>query len=717
MDLLARVSTVLADQAPVCLILEDVQWADPSTRALMQRLIDGPRHERVLLLLTLRGGPDEAAACGFALPAVRLAGLDAEAAQDLLRRASGGALDDPALAQWLAARADGVPLFIEESARMAAALAAQRPGDDVARLLRDAVPGSLQDLLTARLDQLPQAKRAAQVGAALGRAFTLALIEAVNAHAESPIHLPGLDGLLAALVQAGLLTVEQQGGPSAGHNGGQRLYSFRHALLRDAAHQSLLERDRRRLHGAIAAVLQQRFAALVEAQPELLAQHQEQAGQWAEALAGWERAARHAARRSAHHEAGTHIRRALALLPQLGDVDQDRDATELRLLLLQSGVLIATQGYGADGVGAVYERALALAQRLGDTGALHKLRLGLEGWHFMRGDFGRAQAIADELTAALGPSPEPQARLHAAWAQANLLFHQGRLPEAVALTDLCLADYGQGGSRATAVQDPGVMCLCYSSWALWEMGRADEALARARQGVALAERLKHPFSLGQALGFLAVAHYFRGEHAPGLLAAQRAIQVCEAGGFMQWLSHARVLHGRLQAALGELDAGLAEMARGHAQWTATGAVVTRPFYAVLRAEGLALAGRPDEALPLMAEAHALIGRHGERYFEPEVHRVMGSLLLQSGRGAAEALPWLEDALRTARDLQLPGLALRAALALAPVWADGGRRSEAVALLDAALAAVSEGAGTQDVVRGRGVREGLERASPGRPSAP
>ncbi len=205
-------------------------------------------------------------------------------------------------------------------------------------------------------------------------------------------------------------------------------------------------------------------------------------------------------------------------------------------------------------------------------------------------------------------------------------------------------------------------CLSYSAWALWEMGRADEALERARQGVALAERLKHPFSLGQALGFLAVVHYFRGEAAPGLLAAQRAIAVCESGGFVQWLAHARVLHGRLRAALGELDAGLAEMAPGDAQWAATGAVVTRPFYAVLRAEGLALADRPDEALPLVAEAHALIDRHGERYFEPEVHRLMGRLLLDSGRGPDQALPWLADALAQAQALQLPGLALRAALA-------------------------------------------------------
>ncbi len=721
MDLLARVSTVLADQAPVCLILEDVQWADPSTRALMQRLIDGPRHERVLLLLTLRGGAEDAAGCGFALPTVRLGGLGPEAARDLLRRASNGALDDEALAQWLAARADGVPLFIEESARMAAALAAQRPGEDIARLLRDAIPGTLQDLLTARLDQLPQAKRAAQVGGALGRAFPQALIEAVNAHAASPIHLPALDGLLGALVQAGLLTAEQQGE--------QRHYSFRHALLRDAAHQSMLERDRRRLHGAIAAVLQAHFSVLCDSQPELLALHQEQAGLWPEALAGWERAARHAARRSAHHEASAHLKRALALLPQIGpspdsstpdeasrnttpttsrDASRDttRDTTELRLQLLLSGVLIATQGYGAAQVGAVYARALVLAQQLGDASSLSKVQLGLEGWHFMRGDFASAQAIAHAVSARLGDSPDPQARLQASWVQANILFHQGHLPQAVALTDRCLADYSQGGMRATTVHDAGVMCLCYSSWALWEMGRADEALARARQGVALAEQLKHPFSLGQALGFLAVAHYFRGEPAPGLLVARRAIAVCEAGGFVQWLAHARVLHGRLRLALGEVDAGLAEMAQGDAQWAATGAVVTRPFYAVLRAEGLAAAGRPDEALPLVAEAQALIGRHGERYFEPEVQRLMGQLLRDSGRGDGAALPWLQDALATAQALNLPGLALRAALALAPVWAATGRRADAHSLLDGCLAAVSEGAATHDPVQARALRAAL-----------
>ena len=699
MALLERVATGLSDRAPVCLILEDVQWIDPTTCELMQRLIAGPRAQRVLLLLTLRGGADEADACGFDLPRLRLGGLAPEAARALLQGASGGALQDAALSQWLAARADGVPLFIEESARMAATLAAQRPHDDLARSLRDAVPGSLSDLLTARLDQLPAAKRAAQVGSALGRRFSQALIDAVNVHEASPIHLPTLATLLGALVQAGLLADEL--------GGGQRVYSFRHALVRDAAHQSLLARDRRRLHATIAAVLQADFAALCHSQPELLALHHEQAGQLAEALAGWEHAARHAARRSALQEATAHARRALALLAQLPE-GPERNATELRLLLLKSGLLIATAGYGAGAVDAVYQRALALAQTLGDGQSLTKVRLGLQGYHFMRGDFARAQGIAHEVAAGLGPVPEPLARLQASWAQANILFHQGHLSQAVALTDQCLADYQQGGPRATTVHDPGVMCLAYSAWALWQMGRADEALRRARQAVELAERLKHPFSIGQALGFLAVVHYFRGEALPGLNAARRAIELCEAGGFVQWEAHARVLHGRLRLALGEVDSGLAEMTQGDAQWAATGAVVTRPFYLVLRAEGLASAGRPDEALALVAEAQALIDRHGERYYASEVQRWRGVLLRETGAGQAdaEALATLEQALATARTMQLPGLVLRCAISLAPLWAAQGRQPDAGALLDEALGALAEGRSTHDPQAALALRQRL-----------
>ena len=332
MDLLVRVSEGLTGQAPVCLIFEDMHWIDPSTRGLVQRLIDGPPGQRVLLLLTLRSGASVAPpAARPDVPTLVLAGLGADAARSLVQGAIGGALLDADLVRWLADRADGVPLYIEESARMAAVLALRQPGADVSGALRDAVPETLQGLLMARLDQLPQAKQAAQLGSALGRSFSPALIHAVNAHAASPIRLPTLGAALAELARAGLLTVQGEGD--------HQLYVFKHALVRDAAHQSLLARDRRQLHGAIAAVLQSQFGALCDSQPERLAQHYEQAGQDAQALAAWQQAARHAAQRQALGEAQAHLRRAQTLLARL-PASPARDQAALTLQPLLGGALM-----------------------------------------------------------------------------------------------------------------------------------------------------------------------------------------------------------------------------------------------------------------------------------------------------------------------------------------------------------------------------------------
>ena len=432
---------------------------------------------------------------------------------------------------------------------MAAAMALQQPTGDITAARRDAVPATLQDLLMARLDQLPLAKRAAQLGSALGRSLSWGLIEAVNGHAASPIRLATLARALDELVQAGLLTLAGE----PGSDSGQRSYVFNHALVRDAAYQSMLERDRRRLHASIAAVLQHQFSGLCSSRPELLAQHHAQAG----------------------------------------------------------------------AVAAVYGRALALCQRVGDGAALHKVQLGLAGHQFMRADFARAAAIAAEVAASLGPEADLLARIQSRWAQANLLFHQGQALPAVALMDQCLADYPTLGHRPVAVQDPDVMGLCYSPWALWQLGRADESLQRAQQVVQLAEHLNHPFSIGQAQGFLALSHYFRSELAEGLVAAGRAVEVCESGGFAVWLAHAKVVQGRLMAELGQPEAGLAAMAQGHAMWAATGAVVTLPFYLALQAEALALAGQTALAQDRVDQALALIARHGERCYQPELLRLKG----------------------------------------------------------------------------------------------
>ena len=171
------------------------------------------------------------------------------------------------------------------------------------------------------------------------------------------------------------------------------------------------------------------------------------------------------------------------------------------------------------------------------------------------------------------------------------------------------------------------MCMCYSAWGLWQLGFPDQALERALSVVTMAEELKHKFSIGEAYGFRAAVQHFRGENVAALESAERAIAICEDSGFVVWRAHAQMIHGRVLAALGNCAAGIEEMRRGYDLWAGTGAVVTTPFYLALRAEGLALGGRPEEGLELLSRALTILNRSGERYYEAEVRRLFGDLKL------------------------------------------------------------------------------------------
>ncbi|MFO1286051.1 MAG: hypothetical protein U1F49_05675 [Rubrivivax sp.] len=265
---------------------------------------------------------------------------------------------------------------------------------------------------------------------------------------------------------------------------------------------------------------------------------------------------------------------------------------------------------------------------------------------------------------------------------ANVIMHQGDMEAAVVQMDECLAEYDRFEHRSTVVQDPGVMCLCYSAWAMWQLGYPDQAMQRVRTVVERAGRLKHDFSLGQAFGFLGAIHLFRGEFEAAREAAARAIEICERGGFAMWLSLARLIRGRALAETGAAAEGVAEMAAAHELWRSTGTVLTTLFYLALRAEGSAArAGRAAEGLALLDEALAIIERNGERYYEAEVPAARRAALLPpqraaQGTGAAaatgddegarrdEAERRLQGALTSARSRRLRSIMLRAATSLA-----------------------------------------------------
>lgn len=678
----------MALHAPLCIIVEDANWSDPSSREFLRRLIGESGIRQMLLILTQRSGSQRRWEPATPSLRIELRGLTPEQARQLVAAVSrGSALPNQAV-RALAERGDGVPLFIEESTRML--LAAVAESDASLADIALEVPATIQDLLTARLDHLGNARAIAQIGATIGREFPLALLKAVLGQGEAPLRPEELEPRLAALVATGML-MEKGAGT-------ERRYYFKHALLREAAYQSLWERDRARLHRVIADVIAQRFAELAERQPELVAYHYAESHIDAQALAYWERAARLASSRWANDEAISHVRSALALTPRL-PADADRDRLELRLLLLLAGRLIATEGYGASQVEDVYRRALLIAQRLGDDAALGKVQLGLEACHFMRGEFVDAHRHAQAAQALAATFADPMPALQARWAVANILFHQGDLTAAIEHMDACLADYECLGHRSAAVQDPGVMCLCYSAWGLWELGYPDQALQRAARVVELASSLGHRFSMGEASGFRTTVHYFRGEFEEARMWAGRAIEICEDAGFVVWLAHARVMHGRVLAELGEPDAGVAEMRSGYDLWASTGAMVTRPFYLAMQAEGLAIARRPEEGLALVDQALELIGANGERYYEAELLRLRGELLLQQAARAPaavqEARRWFEKGLQSARDRGLKSLALRSAISIARELAAAGEGEAALRTLVPALEALTEGLSTAD----------------------
>ncbi len=681
-----------AKDRPCCLIVEDWHWVDPSTREFVERLAERAGGPGLLVVITIRGAVTPVPVTFAYSELIELAGLPPADARELVRLACANALLPSGLVRMLAARGDGVPLFLEEAARMALELGAERPGTDVGAV--ETVPASLQDLLMARLDGLGAARSVAQVAAVLGREFSLALLAALLEAGPLALDAATLGERLNLLVSSGLVQFKGAG-----------QFAFKHALIRDAAYASLWVRDRHALHARVVELLQQRWPELAAMRPELLALHQTEAGLHREALAQWELAASSAAARSAEQEAVSHLRRALAALEHV-EPDIERDRTALRLQLLLAARLIATEGYGAGAVLNAYIEAERLCDQLGDETVRFKVEMGLEAYRFMRADFGPALEHGRRAAAIAVRSGDIKQRLHAHWGQACTLFHQGNLRATMREMETALAIYTPALHRLFGIQDPGVMCLAYSSWGLWEMGRPDSALARINHAVAIAGEFEHKFSQAVALAYGVSVEMLRGETVAALARADACIRVCDEAGFPVWLAIARCMRGRLLCEQGQFDVGLGEMRAGHALWLSTGAMVSQPLYLSLQAEGLMQAGQLDAAAARVDEGLAITGRHGERQLEAELRRLRGELALRRA-DPAEAESWFRAAYVLAMQQRRLGFALRAATSLARLLAADDRRARARRLLVPLVARWCEGRETRDVRAALALGESLE----------
>jgi predicted ATPase len=703
----ALVAWFLAEavQQPALAVWEDLHWADPSTLELLGLLLDQVPTTRFLMVLTCRPEFRPSWAPRSYMTSLTLSRLTRQQIEEMVLRVTGGKPFPAEVVQQIVAKTDGIPLFVEElvkTVREAGLVqeAADRyvlPGP----LPPLAIPATLHDALMARLDRLAGGvKEVAQLGAVLGREFSYALLRAV-----APLDEATLQHGLAQLVEAELL-YQRDILPQA-------TYVFKHALVRDAAYESLLRSTRQQHHQCIAQVLEAQFPETTETQPELLAHHFTHAGLHEQAVEYWYKGGQRASARSAPREALNHLYKGLEVLTALSDTP-DRTRQELRFSLALGPSLIAIHGYAAPELADYHRHTQALCQRIDDPAQHYTVLEGLLSLHLVRADLRAARELAEELLR-LAQGGMPAIRLvNAHRMLGNICVHLGEFQVArVQLEQGATIAAAQLPQRSILLeaggQDPRTSCLTWLALDLWALGYPDQARQCGEEGVTLAQQLAHPFNLGVTFNqWLRLQYLCRMLHLP--LAGERAEtsrRLVTEHGFVQLMANETWVQGLLLAQQGQLTEGIAQMQQGWAAYRATGANVRQPMYLAPLAEAYGQAGQVGEGLQVLAEALVYIEQAGERWWEAELHRLKGELLLlQSSDTYATAESCFYQALALARRQQAKSWELRAATSLARLWKQQGKCADAHGLLAPVYNWFTEGFDTADLQEARALLEEL-----------
>jgi predicted ATPase/class 3 adenylate cyclase len=687
----------LAARQPVFMIFEDVHWIDPTSLELLAATVEHVSQLRVLLLVTARPEftpPWPSYPHMTTIPLRRLVRRDGAA---LVERVTGGKTLPKEVMDEILARTDGVPLFIEELTKtvLEIGLLQERDGHYVLErpLPPLAIPTTLHASLMARIDRLAPVREVAQIGAVAGRDFHYELLYAV-----AGLPREKLDEALGQLVQSELIFRRGEI-PHA-------VYTFKHALVRDAAYASLLKSRRGNLHAAIANALEQRFPEVVQSQPETLAHHLTEAGLIEKAIGYWLRAGKSAALRSANLEAISHLRRGIELTGNL-PVGEGKDKSELDFLLVLGPCLIATHGPAASQAVTTFVRARELCERLGEPPEYLQVMFWLATVSVVRGELPQAlEAVAALLSAAEARDDRP-AIINAIRGRAMILFFLGRIVEAREAIERAVEvfsasqDADKMAARA-AGQDAGVAMLALMSWVLWVLGHVDGAVTRMAAALERADAVQHAHTHAYAWYYASVLHALRGEAAIAEAYAQRCLAISEQHGFRQWLGLSRAIRGVCAALLDASGSRLDDVKAELDEYQRAGYQIGITAQFVLMCPALLLRNDLETALEVIDRGLSIVSHNSERSFEAELYRLKARALVMRGAPDAEAESLLGQALQTARSQQARSLELRAATDLARLWINRGKRAEARDVLASIYGRFSEGFDTRDLNEAKAV---------------
>jgi class 3 adenylate cyclase/predicted ATPase len=693
----------LASAASVLMIFEDAQWSDPTSLEVLSRLVDRIAALRVLLIVTFR--PE------FEAPWVGQPHVTTLTLNRLAKREAGAMVDRvvgnkrlPAgIKQDIIERTDGIPLFVEEMTKAVLEAESEAGAKQIAALVPPpslAVPASLHASLMARLDRLGPAKEVAQIGAAIGREFSHALLAAVVRKPDAE-----LAAALDRLVRSGLLF--RQGMPP------HASYLFKHALVQNAAYGTLLRDSQRALQSRIAETLESQFAEIVEARPELLARHYTEAGLIEKAAGLWGKAGQRSLERSALLEAAEQLARALAQIAALPATPALR-REEINLQVALITALGHSRGFAAPQTKTAMEKARQLieqAEALGEPPLrLFSVLFGFWVANLVAFNGDAVRELAAQFLA-LAEKQNPALPLMIGHRlMGTSLLCTGDIAKGRTHLDRAFALYDPAEHRPLAArfgQDAGVTILSYRSWALWLLGRPEAALADADHALKDAREIGHAASLMQALHVAPVTQIYCGNYAAGNAHSGELVALAEKKGALFWKAYGMMNQGCVLALTGRASDAVEMLDRAIVALRSTGSTVVLPTYLSYLASAHAELGQFNEAWRRIGEALVLAETTKESWCEAELHRTAGEIaLLSPQRDAAKAEAYFERALAVARRRQAKAWELRAAMSMARLKRDQGKRDKARELLAPVYDWFTEGFDTPDLQQAKSLLDEL-----------
>ena len=694
-----------AEKHPVCVLAEDLHWLDPTSLELLDRMIAAARGRRIMLLLTARDRFEAAWTGAGHVETLRLSRLAADDVGAMVASLFADAPVPAHIGRLIARKTDGVPLFVEEVA--CSLLQRPRlPDGDLESLDEpdSGIPASLQEALMARLDRAGAAKDVAQIAAVAGRSVRRAVLEAI-----SPLDAAAMDDALATLVVSGVLFRDDA--PSAPG------FAFSHALMRDAAYDTLLRERRRGLHLAVARALPAHDPQTASSQPELLALHLSEAGAVDEAARHWEDAARRSLDRSAMAEASRLLRRGIAAL-RAAEPTPARRHLLLRLKTLLGPALIAVNGAGSAETQAVYDAALALCRELPEDASHFPIYWGL--WRISR-DTATLEARAATLLQQARSHGDPGLLLeahHCAWATS---YHTGDFRACCDHVEAGLAIYQSGDfahhARLYANHDSKVCAHGELAQVYWMRGKLRSAAEQEAQSLAHAEQGGHLGSRMHAMGMRLLHRVYRREYPLVFDIAGELAQFATDHALEEYRGKSLIFRGWTVAMRFDPAEGLRLLEDGLAIERDADTPEDFPLYACLHAEALARTGQAARATEMLTAEMRQFAELGLRSWRSELLRTQAEMLLATDPRTDAAAALLEQAARVTADQGVPMLGLRVAITAARLDLRRGDGAAGALRLEAALHLLSEDDGDPEIAQARAMARAWRHGGAALPVAP